>query len=218
MAMENDTSRIPRRGTNFILLRIDPFDSVIAWTVTGMLIAAGVVTAIVTLTSLYKYKLQTDLVKVDSEIEAVAMQIRGKAEFEKRFLTAQAKLELYEAEDEKDHLAEVFPILSSLIPSGVQVKDMTIDQEKVSMTCTASSRQAFTVLSTNIEAADGRQFGNNTLHVGNLDVQEVIQSNSRSSDENSEYAYQSSLTFNYSVELGENSTQVDASTEEMEEE
>ncbi|MBQ6436033.1 hypothetical protein IJJ27_00525 [bacterium] len=195
--MNNDTQANTKGGLNFIAVKMDPVDKVISVTLAWGLGIAILLVLVIMGMSVYKYSLQQKLNTLNAQIEQAAAELQEDEPFVNEFLAVQEKLDRYDRIDNNEKMVDLFPILSALVPETVQVKNLTIEPDRVEIVCFAVDQSAQALFASNLRLADGQEFDGQKLKMENLTIQEVA----KTTDINYQIeGYGFSLSFNYSIE------------------
>ncbi len=100
-------------------------------------------------------------------------------------------------------MEDLFPKLSSLIPEGVQVRNLTIGPDQVELICFVTDQTALTRFVNNLNLANNTVFSDGQkLTISNTNAKEIAKSTDKtatgSNDGNSSYDF--SLSFNYTLD------------------
>lgn len=110
---------------------------------------------IVILAFLSRFKLDRDLTNLYEEIKQKQARIEAASEFEEEFRFLQKRLDTIEDLEKKQlTTAGLIEELSSLIPLDVALTDLTVSDQKVSLTATALSEQGLATFLNNLKASD----------------------------------------------------------------
>jgi Tfp pilus assembly protein PilN len=71
--------------------------------------------------------------------------------FEQEFRDIQTKIEQYRQIEQTENIVEVFPVLSEVIPDGVELTELSIFPASVSLSGTVLSQRALTLLINNLQ-------------------------------------------------------------------
>lgn len=97
-----------------------------------------------------RFSLDRKITDLNKEIVQKVSVIESYNSFEKEFLAAQAKLKQYNELEKQRNLAIVFEYLSDVTPPEVQVGNLTIRTDGISVTGTTTSQSAFNTLINNL--------------------------------------------------------------------
>ncbi len=184
------------KAINFIEQEVNPLERILKWSMTYGLALTGLVILVVIGSSYYTYDLENKSQALKTQIENLANQIKNQAQFEQDFLLTQEKLMVYGETNNNEKMADLFPKLSTLIPEGVQVKDLTIEPDLVEIVGHVSDQVTLTRFVNNLALANNAVFENGQkLTVGNPDVREIAKSVEQRTE-----GYNFSLSFNYQIQ------------------
>lgn len=110
---------------------------------------------IVILAFLSRFKLDRDLTNLYEEIKQKQARIEAASEFEEEFRFLQKRIDTIESLEKKQlTTAGLIEELSSLIPLDVSLSELTISDQKVSLTAIALSEQGLAAFLNNLKASD----------------------------------------------------------------
>lgn len=149
----------------------------------------------------WKFILDQQLTELNNEVSAAAMTIESNAGIERELTAANNKYADVIADANNDQIALLLPKLIVVIPTGVRVIEMTVDQEKVSFVGYANSRDAITTLVKNIELIKNEAFADGQkAEFSDLKISEISSSSSTKND------FNFSLSFSYKIGKESNSS------------
>ncbi len=174
-----------------------PLQQLVSWSRTyGLALTILIGIAVIALSS-YRFSLQQQLSALNQEIDTQATQIKNQANLENEFLLTQKKLSLYQQIGRSEKIVDLFPKLNTLVPSGVQVRSLTIQPDKVELVCFVTDQTALALFVNNLNLANNNVFDDGqTLTIANTTAREIAQSNDSG---NSNNGYDFSLSFNYTL-------------------
>ena len=162
-------------------------------TVFGLPIAV-VVSLLIFGAAFWKFTLDQQLLELNNEVSAAAMTIESNVGLERELTAANSKYSDVIADTTNDQISLLLPKLIVVIPTGVRVIEMVVDQEKVSFVGYASSRDAITLLVKNIELIKNESFADGQrAEFSDLRISEISSSSSTKND------FNFSLSFSYKI-------------------
>ena len=101
--------------------------------------------------SFYKFQLDQKLLGITREVSAAAETVNSYAALEKELAAVMSKYKVITDAEERNQITLLLPKLSTVVPNGVRVNDMSVTQDKLSFVGHAVSRDALTALSNNVK-------------------------------------------------------------------
>lgn len=168
----------------------------------GLFLSFFIFTSIIVL-SVYNFFLKKELMNLNQDINNRVVELNKKTDLQSNFLLMQKKLLLYQQLSQTEKMEDLFPKLSSLIPEGVQVRNLTIGPDQVELICFVTDQTALTRFVNNLNLANNTVFSDGQkLTISNTNAKEIAKSTDKtatgSNDGNSSYDF--SLSFNYTLD------------------
>lgn len=168
----------------------------------GLFLSFFIFASIIAL-SVYNFFLKKELMNLNQDINNQVVELNKKTDLQSNFLLMQKKLSLYQQLSQTEKMEDLFPKLSSLIPEGVQVRNLTIGPDQVELICFVTDQTALTRFVNNLNLANNTVFSDGQkLTISNTNAKEIAKSTDKtatgSNDGNSSYDF--SLSFNYTLD------------------
>lgn len=168
----------------------------------GLFLSFFIFASIIAL-SVYNFFLKKELMNLNQDINNQVVELNKKTDLQSNFLLMQKKLLLYQQLSQTEKMEDLFPKLSSLIPEGVQVRNLTIGPDQVELICFVTDQTALTRFVNNLNLANNTVFSDGQkLTISNTNAKEIAKSTDKtatgSNDGNSSYDF--SLSFNYTLD------------------
>lgn len=168
----------------------------------GLFLSLFIFVLIITL-STYNFFLKKELMNLNQDINNRVVELNKQSDLQNNFLLMQKKLLLYQQLSQTEKMEDLFPKLSSLIPEGVQVRNLTIGPDQVELICFVTDQTALTRFVNNLNLANNTVFSDGQkLTISNTNAKEIAKSTDKtvtgSNDGNSSYDF--SLSFNYTLD------------------
>lgn len=153
--------------------------------------------------STYNFFLKKELMNLNQDINNRVVELNKQSDLQNNFLLMQKKLSLYQQLSQTEKMEDLFPKLSSLIPEGVQVRNLTIGQDQVELICFVTDQTALTRFVNNLNLANNTVFSDGQkLTISNTNAKEIAKSTDKTAagGNNGDNSYDFSLSFNYTLD------------------
>ncbi len=118
-----------------------------------------------------RFSLDRQITDLNEDIHQKSSIIESFGNLERDIRSVQGRIEEYQQLQQRKNLAEVFPLLSSIIPQDVRLNELTIQPAVVSMKGTTQSQTSLTLLLNNVQLSPN--FSN--VRVNKIEVSEETQ-------------------------------------------
>jgi Tfp pilus assembly protein PilN len=185
-------------GVNFIAVKPDKVSSGLKTSLLVGLVLTALVVVFLLGSSAYLASVKQELVEVNSQIDSTVKNLQASAGVETEYLLVQSKLDLYSTINENEKMADLFPKITAIVPDGIRLQDMTIQPQKVTISCVAENLMAVTQFNNNLLQADGTTFDDGqVLTMTDISFPDVSNDTNRRAGDT--LGYNITVTFNYSI-------------------
>ncbi len=134
----------------------DPFFStklgqVLQWSLSVGRYIVMFVELIVVLSFATRFYLDRQITDLNQSISQKQAIVESYAGFEAEFRRVQTKIADYQQVAQQENIVEVFPSLSQVVPSGVELTELVIYPDRVSLAGTALSQRSLNLLINNLQ-------------------------------------------------------------------
>ena len=141
---------------NIDLVPKDPFfetqlGRVLQWSLTVGRYIVMFTELIVVLSFATRFYLDRQVTDLNLTISRKEMSIQSYGDFEQTFRNVQEKINQYNQIVQKENLVEFFPLLSRVMPDGVELKELAITPGQIAITGTVLSQRSLNLLINNLQ-------------------------------------------------------------------
>lgn len=106
---------------------------------------------LVVLSFLARFTLDRQLTNLNDAIHQKRTVAEAYGDLENQFRLAQAKIDQYQQIEQQANISDTFPLLTQIMPSGVQLEELVINPEHIIMTGSTISQNSLNVLINNLQ-------------------------------------------------------------------
>lgn len=106
---------------------------------------------LVVLSFLTRFYLDRQITDLNGSIFQAQTTVAAYGNFEQDFRALQQKIDQYKQIEQKENIVEIFPALSEVIPDGVELQELAIYPDKVSLTGVVHSQRSLNLLINNLQ-------------------------------------------------------------------
>lgn len=106
---------------------------------------------IVVLSFATRFYLDRQVTDLNQAIYRSQSVVESYGNFEREFREVQAKIDSYQQIEQKENIVDTFPALSQVIPDGVELTELAIYPDKVTLTGTVLSQRSLNLLINNLQ-------------------------------------------------------------------
>lgn len=98
-----------------------------------------------------RFYLDRQITDLNGAIFVAQSTVAAYSEFEQEFRDVQLRIDQYQQIEQTENLVDTFPALSAVIPDGVELSELAIYPDQVSLTGVARSQRSFNLLINNLQ-------------------------------------------------------------------
>lgn len=106
---------------------------------------------IVVLSFVTRFYLDRKMTDVNKQVSQKKAVIKSYADFEKDFRDLQEKAAQYEQVVQQENIVDTFPLLAQVIPDGINLDELVLFPDKISLSGTVISQQSLNVMINNLQ-------------------------------------------------------------------
>lgn len=106
---------------------------------------------LVILSFLARFTLDRQLTNLNDAIHQKKTVVESYGDLEDQFRLAQAKINQYQQIEQQANISDTFPLLTQIMPSGVQLEELIISPQRILMTGSTISQSSLNVLINNLQ-------------------------------------------------------------------